>query len=72
MPSPTPRAALPLLPHDARAAVRSAAALFAALAEKVAVTDVDELYRRRVRVADTTKVAILAKALTRTWQERLS
>lgn len=66
------RAALPLLPPDARAAVRSAAALFEALADKVAVTSVDELYRRRVRVPDTTKAAIILKAITRTWQERLS
>lgn len=63
-------ATLPLLPRDARAAVRSAAALFSALADRIAVTDVDQLYRQRVRVPDAAKAAIIARAVARTWQER--
>ncbi|MGD8214178.1 phytoene/squalene synthase family protein [Aestuariimicrobium sp. Y1814] len=63
-------AALPLLPRDARAAVRSAAALFSALADRIAVTDVDDLYRRRVRVPDPIKAGLVLRSVTRTWQER--
>ncbi|MBO1030505.1 squalene/phytoene synthase family protein [Tessaracoccus sp. SD287] len=62
-------AVVPLLPRDARSAVRSAAALFSALADRVEVTSVDELYRRRVRVPDATKAAIIARAVTRTLKE---
>ena len=58
-----------LLPADARAAVRSAAGLFAALTDAVARVPVDELYRRRVRVPDARKAAIVARALARTWRE---
>ena len=63
-------AVIGLLPIDARAAVRSAAGLFAALTDIVAATPVEELYRRRVRVPDTRKAAIVARALARTWKER--
>ncbi len=58
-----------LLPADARAAVRSAAGLVAALTDAVARVPVDELYRRRVRVPDARKAAIVARALARTWRE---
>ena len=66
------RAALPLLPHDARAAVSSAADLFGALADRIAVTSVDDLYRRRVRVPDAVKVGIITKAVARNWWKRTS
>src|SRR5690606_34339179 len=42
-------AAVPLLPADARTAVRSAHALFTALADRLEHVGVEELYRRRVR-----------------------
>ncbi|WP_405474279.1 phytoene/squalene synthase family protein [Paenarthrobacter ilicis] len=62
-------AAIPLLPHDARAAVRSALALFAALTDRIEHTTVDELYRCRVRVPDTVKAGLAARALASTWME---
>lgn len=58
------------LPRDARAAVRSAAALFGALADRVAATDIEELYRTRVRVPDPVKAALIARALAQTARER--
>ena len=64
------RAAIPLLPKDARAAVRSAHALFAALTQRVATTPADELYRRRVRVPDPVKAALAARAVAVTALER--
>jgi phytoene/squalene synthetase len=64
------RAAIPLLPRDARAAVRSALALFAALTRRVARTPVEELYRRRVRVPDPVKAALASRALLVTALER--
>lgn len=64
------RAAIPLLPKDARAAVRSALALFAALTRKVARTPADELYRRRVRVPDPVKVLLAGRAVVVTALER--
>lgn len=63
-------AVIDLLPRDARAAVRSAAGLFEALTDRVAQTPVEELYRRRVRVSDARKAAIIARAVGRTWRER--
>jgi phytoene synthase len=57
------RASIPLLPKDARAAVRSALALFAALTRRVAKTPVDDLYRRRVRVPDPLKAALAARSV---------
>jgi phytoene/squalene synthetase len=57
------RAAIPLLPKDSRAAVRSALALFAALTRRVAKTPVEVLYRRRVRVPDPIKAALAARAV---------
>jgi phytoene/squalene synthetase len=64
------RAAIPLLPKDARAAVRSALALFAALTRKVARTPAAELYRRRVRVPDPIKALLAARAVVVTSLER--
>lgn len=63
------RDAIPLLPKDSRAAVRSALALFAALTRRVAKTPTDELYRRRVRVPDAIKAALAARAVVVTaWE----
>lgn len=62
-------AVIPELPLDARAAVRSAALLFRALADRVAGTDVEELYRTRVRVPDPVKAALIGRALVRTAKE---
>ena len=64
------RAAIPLLPKDARAAVRSALALFAALTQRVARTPAAELYRRRVRVPDPIKALLAARAVLVTTLER--
>lgn len=62
-------AAIPLLPRDARAAVRSAHALFSALADRVARTPAEQLYRRRVRVSDPQKARLAAAAVLTTWRE---
>lgn len=64
------RAAIPLLPKDARAAVRSALALFAALTRRVAKTPAEVLYRRRVRVPDPIKAVLAARAVAVTAMER--
>lgn len=64
------RQAIPLLPKDARAAVRSALALFAALTTRVARTPVDTLYRTRVRVPDPVKALLAARAVAVTALER--
>lgn len=58
-----------LLPKDARAAVRSAAALFAALNDKIADTSVERLYRQRVRIPNANKAQLTAKALLITARE---
>lgn len=63
-------AVIPLLPRDARTAVRSAHHLFAALTDRIAGTPVAELYRRRVRVADPVKLALIARARLQTLWER--
>jgi phytoene synthase len=62
-------AVIPLLPHDARAAVRSALALFSALTDRIEQTTVDELYRSRVRVPDAVKAGLAARAVASTWME---
>lgn len=62
--------AIPLLPKDARAAVRSALALFEALTLRVSKTPAAVLYRRRVRVADPVKAALAARAVVVTTMER--
>ncbi|MDF2561105.1 MAG: phytoene synthase [Microbacterium sp.] len=64
------RTAIPLLPKDARAAVRSALALFAALTRRVSQTPADVLYRRRVRVPDPIKAVLAARAVVVTAMER--
>ncbi|MGK0721914.1 phytoene/squalene synthase family protein [Leucobacter sp. W1478] len=64
------RAVIPLLPKDARAAVRSALALFAALTDRVERTPAANLYRTRVRVPDPVKAGLAARALISTWMER--
>lgn len=64
------RATIPLLPKDARAAVRSALSLFAALARRVYKTPTDVLYRRRVRVPDPVKAALAARSVLVTAMER--
>lgn len=63
------RTAIPLLPRDCRAAVRSALALFSALASRVARTPVETLYRRRVRVPDAVKLLLAARAVVVTLLE---
>lgn len=63
-------AAIPLLPKDARAAVRSAAALFAALTRRVAKTPAEVLYRERVRVPDPVKAFLALRAVLTTARER--
>ncbi|MGR0160654.1 phytoene/squalene synthase family protein [Paenarthrobacter nitroguajacolicus] len=62
-------AVIPMLPRDARAAVRSALALFQALTDRIEQTTVDELYRHRVRVPDTVKAGLAARAVASTWME---
>lgn len=64
------RTAIPLLPKDSRAAVRSALSLFDALTRRVAKTPADVLYHRRVRVPDPIKAALAARALVVTAMER--
>jgi phytoene/squalene synthetase len=64
------RLSIPLLPKDARAAVRSALALFEALNRRVARTPANELYRRRVRVPDPLKALLAARAVVVTAVER--
>lgn len=63
-------ATIPLLPRDARAAVRSALALFAALTDRIAKTPATQLYRARVRVPNQKKAFIAARALFATRMER--
>ena len=62
-------AVIPLLPHDARAAVRSALALFAALTRRLERTSIAELYESRVRVPDVFKAGLAARAVAATWLE---
>ncbi len=64
------RAVIPLLPKDARAAVRSALALFAALTDRVDRTPAEDVYTTRVRVPDPVKAGLAARALITTWMER--
>ncbi|WP_311259656.1 squalene/phytoene synthase family protein [Microbacterium sp. WCS2018Hpa-9] len=61
---------IPLLPKDARAAVRSAHALFAALTRRVAKTPASSLYERRVRVPDPIKALLAARSTLVTAMER--
>nr|WP_142120737.1 squalene/phytoene synthase family protein [Rarobacter faecitabidus] len=63
-------AAIPLLPHDARAAVRSALALFANLTERIAQTPAKELSGTRIRVPDPIKAVLACSAIFKTLRER--
>lgn len=63
------KAALPLLPKDARAAVRAALALFEALNRRVDKIPVATLYRRRVRVPGTSKGILAMRAVLQTCPE---
>ena len=63
------RAVLPLLPKDARTAVRCALNLFAALSRRISRTSIDELYARRVRVPDWQKTVVIARSIARTATE---
>lgn len=56
------RAVLPLLPGDARVAVDCAVRLFSRLADRIAQTSPDDLYRRRVRVSAAEKAVLIARA----------
>lgn len=60
---------LPLLPRDARVAVRTALELFAALATRVAATSVEQLYQQRIRISGIAKLGIVIRAFTATWKE---
>ena len=60
---------IPLLPRDARTAVRSAHALFGALADRLERSGIEELYRTRVRVPQPRKLALTAGAALRTATE---
>ena len=60
---------IPLLPRDARVAVRSAHALFAALTARVARTPAADLYRTRIRVPDPVKLGLAAGAVLTTLRE---
>ena len=62
--------AIPLLPRDARAAVRMASALFGRLTDRIAVTPSTQLYVRRIRVPNAVKAALAARAVTTTALER--
>ena len=62
-------AAVPLLPKDARAAVRAALALFEELNRRLQKTSVTTLYRRRVRVPDALKGIMAARAVAQTYAE---
>jgi phytoene/squalene synthetase len=57
---------IPLLPFDARAAVRSALALFANLTDRVARTPAAALHRSRIRVPDPVKAALASSAVLTT------
>lgn len=65
------RRTIPLLPRDVRAAVRSAAALFGALTDRVARTPATALYAQRVRVADPIKILLAVRSVIATALEPL-
>ncbi|MBO1902510.1 squalene/phytoene synthase family protein [Leucobacter weissii] len=56
-------ASIPLLPADARVAVRAALDLFTALADRISATPATRLYRERIRVPDSTKSLIVARSV---------
>ena len=55
--------AIPLLPRGVRPAVQVAHDLFSALNERIRQTDADVVRTSRIRVPDTTKMAIAARAV---------
>ncbi|MGO3331590.1 squalene/phytoene synthase family protein, partial [Brevibacterium aurantiacum] len=63
------QATFSLLPKDARAAVRSAAALFASLNDRIALTPVDRLYQERVRIPNVVKMRLASRAILSTARE---
>jgi len=62
--------AIPLLPYDARAAVRSALGLFTNLTKRIARTPASELSDTRIRVPNPIKAALVCSAIFRTLAER--
>lgn len=56
-------AVLPLLPHDARAAVDCARRLFARLADKLERTPAERLLTQRIRVSNPMKAVIVVRAI---------
>ncbi|ALJ18445.1 phytoene/squalene synthase family protein [Microbacterium sp. No. 7] len=64
------RAALPLLPGDARVAVDSALRLFGRLTDRIARTPADDLYEQRVRVPAAEKSWLIARSMLDAMRER--
>ncbi|MCI9888861.1 squalene/phytoene synthase family protein [Micrococcales bacterium 31B] len=61
--------AIPALPHDARAAVRSALALFTDLTHQIATVPLTEIYTRRLHVPAHRKAWLTARAYLTTYRE---
>ncbi|HUH52568.1 MAG TPA: squalene/phytoene synthase family protein [Microbacteriaceae bacterium] len=66
----TAETALPILPKDARRAVRCALEFFKALTHRLEKTSASQLYERRIRVPNPIKFALVAKASAQTILER--
>jgi phytoene/squalene synthetase len=64
------RKTLPMLPKDARRAVRCALELFSSLTSRLAKVPAAQLYERRVRVPGPAKLAILTRSTLYTLLER--
>ena len=64
------RAAIPVLPRDARAAIRCAHAVFSRLVDRIEETPVEALYAQRVRVPDAVKAWCAIRAVVATAMER--
>lgn len=60
---------IPLLPRDARAAVRAATSIFSELNNRIEAAAVEDIYHTRVRVPNPIKSALIAQALALTWRE---
>lgn len=63
-------AAIPGLPSDCRAALRTASAVFKNLVDRLAALPPEQLYSRRVRVPDPVKATLLARAVLNSWTRR--